>query len=285
MDLIAHPATEKNIKAFIARPSHGLLLVGTKGSGKGYVAKYIVSEILGKAQGDIAKHPYFKILDSSAESPAGIDDIRELKSFLGLRTTGRSPLRRFVIIKNAEYLGHEAQNAMLKLLEEPPEDTCIILTSSEPTKIKRTIRSRLQTIRIRHLSKSQISELTNDPADIERLYAISEGAVALLVTLTDKTKEPDNRYLDDAKDIISSGRLERLAKVDALSKDKEYSVSELLSALYKIMNIKFKSAAEQNDRKLGLLLYKKMKLALHAQRMLGQRVQPKLVLTQLFYEL
>jgi DNA polymerase-3 subunit delta' len=77
--------------------------------------------------------------------------------------------RKVIVIGDAERLvpqeGAEvAANAALKLLEEPPADTVIILTSSEPGALLPTIRSRLVAIRVAPLSEGEVAAFVRDPA-------------------------------------------------------------------------------------------------------------------------
>lgn len=287
MDLIAHPTTEKNIHSFITYPSHGLLIVGAYGSGKTHVAKYIASSILKKSARELENYPYFWSLAPLEGNRLGIDDIREIKKFLQLKTTGSSELRRFVVISDAHALGHEAQNAMLKLLEEPPKDTCLILTTSNPDKLKPTILSRLQTLRVRNIFKSQLKDLLSDQSKTERLYALSEGAVAELMRLKDGGESNESeKYLHDAKDLIIDSRQNRLVKINKLVKADSYDFGLLLDGLYKIIDMKLKLISKkQNDKNNAKVLYLKLKQIQHARKMLSQNVQPKLVLTKLFYEM
>lgn len=287
MELIAHPSTKSNIDSFLTSPSHGLLIAGAPSSGKFHVAKYIISNILGRPDMKLENYPFFKSLASTDEKELGIDDIREIKKFLRLKTTGSDRLRRFVVIDEAHNLGHEAQNAMLKLLEEPPDDTCIILTSSNPVRLKPTILSRLQTLRVRNIPKSQLQQISVDSEDIDRLYALSEGAIADVVRLRNKQQENEpSRYLKDAKELIGGTRLNRIIRLDKLAKDETYNLAKLLDGLYKIIDMKFKTTSNAgDDKKTAKLLFNKMEQIQYARKMLRQNVQPKLVLSKLFYEL
>ena len=54
---------------------------------------------------------------------------------------------RAVVVADAEWLNQEAQNSLLKLLEEPPDRTCLILASASTARLAATIRSRCQKLR------------------------------------------------------------------------------------------------------------------------------------------
>lgn len=99
-----------------------------------------------------------------AENSIGIDQIRDLE-----RKISRKPyLGKFktAIIPEAEKLTQEAQNALLKTLEEPPEDTLIILTAPKESFLLPTIVSRCKIIRLKaeaeiSLSNKEITQLLN----------------------------------------------------------------------------------------------------------------------------
>jgi DNA polymerase III delta prime subunit len=71
-----------------------------------------------------------------------IAQIRAVQSALRLRTT--TPGRRAVVIADAEWLNQEAQNALLRLLEEPPPRTTLVLVASTSAGLLATVRSRCQ---------------------------------------------------------------------------------------------------------------------------------------------
>ena len=77
-----------------------------------------------------------------------IDQIRELSEYLEL-SVHQEKGRRVVLIERADSLNHAASNALLKILEEPPENTLFILVTSQTQKLIATIRSRCQLLDLR----------------------------------------------------------------------------------------------------------------------------------------
>ncbi len=71
-----------------------------------------------------------------------IGQVRELQARLRLRTTEGG--RRAAVIADAEWLNQEAQNALLRLLEEPPDETSLILVAASASGLLATVRSRCQ---------------------------------------------------------------------------------------------------------------------------------------------
>ncbi|MDO8443098.1 MAG: hypothetical protein Q7S81_02480 [bacterium] len=87
---------------------------------------------------------------------SGIDCVREIKNFLWQKP--QNSQKRTVIIDNADLLTAEAQSAILKITEEPPEHALIILVVSNLNNILPPILSRLQKIYFPRISKNEISE-------------------------------------------------------------------------------------------------------------------------------
>ncbi len=77
-----------------------------------------------------------------------IDQIRELSEYLEL-SAHQEKGRRIVLIEPADSLNQAASNALLKILEEPPENTLFILVTSQTQKLIATIRSRCQLLELR----------------------------------------------------------------------------------------------------------------------------------------
>jgi DNA polymerase III delta prime subunit len=78
---------------------------------------------------------------AEAKPSINIEQVRGLISTLSM-SLYRAGGRRFVVIEGAHLLTPEAQNALLKVLEEPPPDTIFILATSQPGSLLETVRSR-----------------------------------------------------------------------------------------------------------------------------------------------
>jgi hypothetical protein len=114
-------------------------------------AAEIVKKVAQDSQWRFTNNPDFFQVES--ENLVGIEEIRSLQEKIKLK-----PFRKkvkAVLIKRGENLTPEAQNALLKTLEEPPAKTLIILTSPDPGFLLPTIVSRCQLIQLS--AKSQIT--------------------------------------------------------------------------------------------------------------------------------
>jgi len=131
-------------------------------------------------------HPDFKLVQPEELGKAiKVDQIRELVDFVSLtRTRGTI---RVIIVNPAEAMNTNAANSLLKTLEEPPENTLLILVSSEPQFLPATIRSRCQQF---PLSVSDMGQLhdwlmkTSKNTDYEVSFALNLAENAPLLGLS-----------------------------------------------------------------------------------------------------
>lgn len=278
--LVLHSQTNKQIRQLLLNPPHAIMLTGNEGSGKRFTAVTIAAEILGAPP---HTHPYFIFIEPAGNSFT-IDQIRELQKAMKLKTTGKNEIRRLALLQDIHLMTVEAQNALLKLLEEPPEDTVLILTARSNRSLKPTIYSRVQVIHIKNVSKEQLMQAqpTRSINEIEKLYALSGGNVGLFMALIENTVEhPLVRSIETAKSLLSSSTFERLARVEELSKDKD-ELKSLLGAMKRITIAALRSSASKNDSK-GILRWSSLLDRVNnCEEMLISSVNPKLLLTELF---
>ncbi len=93
-----------------------------------------------------------------AKTEIPVDEIRKVVPFL--RMTASMGGWRVVIIDGADTMGRAGQNAILKILEEPPDRAVLILTTVQPAKLLPTIRSRCQLLPMDTLSPDIVARLT-----------------------------------------------------------------------------------------------------------------------------
>ncbi|MCX6736952.1 MAG: hypothetical protein NTW73_02635 [Candidatus Parcubacteria bacterium] len=187
---------QKNIVAFLKRQLdpekrliQSLLFFGPEHLGKATLA-YIFSQSLicekkvwsgcGKCPSCRAYlknfHPDVKILSNEDQEKSLIIEQARLSSeFLSYKPQLAS--LKILIIDGAENLTFEAQSAFLKILEEPPQQSLIILISSQIDRLLLTVRSRLLPLRFQSVANEEISVWLNkekiNPAEMEK--AISYG--------------------------------------------------------------------------------------------------------------
>lgn len=101
----------------------------------------------------IKKTPDHLVLEPSQAGSIGIAAVRQLKFWAERKPFSSQTKVKIALIQSAEKLTVEAQNAMLKLLEEPPEKTAVILIADNVQNLLPTVRSRCQKTDINHLKK------------------------------------------------------------------------------------------------------------------------------------
>lgn len=135
--------------------------------------------------GEKSKNPYHKISVEDANN-IKINSIREITKFVN--TTIDELDYRFVIIEDAHLMNDQAQNALLKNLEEPPEGIIFILLTTNKNKLLSTIQSRCWQINFEPLSAELIKEILIQYFSIENQTAnkisnFSEGSVTSALDL------------------------------------------------------------------------------------------------------
>ena len=173
------------------RLAHGLLFHGASGTGKKAFAinfaHWLICEqpLVDKACGECKSCLLVKadsnpdLLELSPEEEGKaikVDQVRELIQKLSLTSHGQG--YRVIVISPADALNINASNSLLKTLEEPPQNTILILISDKPSKLMATIRSRTQMVRFEIPSHEQsLSWLIQQKVDnAELLLKLSGGA-------------------------------------------------------------------------------------------------------------
>lgn len=277
-DLLLHPKTRMLLENFISNPSHALLITGQAGAGKRQAAKAVASKLLGLVPEALESYPYFlRIYKSDGEKEISIDTIRELKRKLQLKTIGTSPIRRVVLIEDGHAMSHEAQNALLKILEEPSVDTVFIVISPSENQVLPTIASRAQIVLVYPVSLTQAKEYFLDPAEIiERAWRLSGGYAGLLSALLD---EGQPHALKDAvnlaKNLIRQEPYERLLTLDNISNDKS-QLFQALDALNRVITSLHHNAVHSGNKLQQQRLLSSRKLIKQVQSSLETNANPRL---------
>jgi DNA polymerase-3 subunit delta' len=115
-----------------------------------------------------------------------VDEVRKLKNFFALSASEGG--RRVVIVDAADEMNQSAANALLKVLEEPPAKTYLLLISHQPSRLLPTIRSRCRELRLQPLGtdelKAALHQVGTDTSTIsDGLMALCAGSVGEAVRL------------------------------------------------------------------------------------------------------
>lgn len=282
--ILLNPSLRKMFERFKTNGAQALLLSGPPGAGKGFLSRKLAEDIIGvreerifTSQAGLLIHP--------ENGAIGIDAIRELRHFLRLKTTGQ---HRIVLIEDAETMTIEAQNALLKILEEPPAGTVFLMTVNGEEALRPTIYSRVQHVVMRFPAKSEIIEhfkaLGFDEKKVASAYHLSDGQIGLMQSLLNDDDNVLTRQLELAKQIITSKIYDKLLLVDSLSKEKE-NLSPLLYALKQVCRAALVKALENQETRIIQQWHQRIERVHDTEAMLKHNPNAKLIFTSLMLNL
>lgn len=279
-DMLIHPQTDRHLAAFVERPSHAVLIVGPAGSGKMTMAISLAESVLALEKNRLNTYGYAKTLSPVDDKAIGIDVIRELEMFLSLKVPIDRAINRTVIIENSHKLTVEAQNALLKLLEEPPKGTVIILTANHSQLLLPTIRSRVQTINLTKPDKDEINTYFSDQKyqsdEIQRAYSVSGGLPGLMSSMLGDEEHPLTKATEWARKLLAQNLYERLLVVDELSKQRQLAL-DTTYILKQMAHVSLQTASGKSAHRWRSIL----KASYEANEGLSGNGNAKLILTKL----
>ncbi|HYF96966.1 MAG TPA: hypothetical protein VD947_02900 [Patescibacteria group bacterium] len=283
--LLLHSRTKASVEQIINNPLHAIGIEAEAGSGKKHLSLYIASQIIQVK--NILSYPYLLTIDCN-DSKIGIEDMRSAIEFLSLKIPGNKKYKRCLIIWSLEKLGLEAQNSLLKSLEEPPADTIIIVTTTAKKNLLPTTASRMSWLSVVPVDLKASMGYFSDEYDADKVirsYNIADGKVGMMVNLLDNSGgQAFIGYIEKVKVLLRMDRFGRLQGIDALTKDKDFDLAIFLLALAKV----YQSAIKGEINK-GKKPSKKMLLALNkiilAQETSKYNANQKALLTDIFYNL
>lgn len=155
--------------------SHAYLFVGPRGCGKTSVARIFAHEI--NHFDYQLEDSYIDIIEIDAATFTSVDNIRELREkAMIMPTLGRY---KVYIIDEVHMLSNSAFNALLKILEEPPEHVIFIMATTNPEKIPATIISRTQIYRFNLAEPKVMQDFLRSVCDKEGIK-ISDDALKII---------------------------------------------------------------------------------------------------------
>ncbi|MBC3797728.1 DNA polymerase III subunit delta' [Acetobacterium tundrae] len=239
--IVGHQTITNHLEKEIAGGAvgHAYLFSGMDGIGKKKAAKEFAKALLcldtekkpcGHCpvciQIDHENHPDVNVITpKTGEVSIKINQIREMISDLSVKPYSGN--WRIVIIDGAETMTPEAQNSLLKSLEEPLSYNIFILLTSHPQSLLPTIRSRCQSYHFQPLASEEIEKIFQQETEFDE-QAISEAALsaggspgmAYYLLTNREIREERIHYLREIYSLLRGNEIKVFSLAEALSKDK-----------------------------------------------------------------
>lgn len=155
--IIGNRETVSALKSHLTKqkPNRSLLFVGNSGCGKTTLAVCIARQVI-QTEDERIFNANFTLLNAS--DFRGIDTVREVREAASHRPLGAA-MARIWLYDECHKLSPDAQEAMLKLLEDPPRDCWFLLATTNPEKLKVTLKRRCTEFQVSPVSDSEMQEL------------------------------------------------------------------------------------------------------------------------------
>jgi DNA polymerase III gamma/tau subunit len=195
---------------------HCLLLTGPSGVGKTTIARILKSEL---QCGDA---------DYSEKNCAdfrGIDDVREIRRSMNFLPIAGSV--RMWLIDECHKLTGDAQNSMLKMLEDTPAHVYFLLCTTDPQKLIKTIRTRATEIKLVPLSHQELEQLIKRVVQKEG-FKVSDDIVEEIAEASDGSARKALVLLEQIADLDSEeGQLKAIVAAN-FNKDDAFTLARLV---------------------------------------------------------
>lgn len=238
---------------------HSYMFVGQSGIGKMLYAKEFSKramclnreEICNKCKSclefDNNNHPDFIVIEPDGNS-IKIEQIRELTNKIIEKPIVSE--KKIYIINNAYLMTREAQNCLLKTLEEPPEFAIIILIVENEGNILNTIKSRCTKIYFENISDIEMKKL------LEKKYGtlnLSDNMLKSFNGSMEKaTKIMENKeFYNKIENIFSN--IEKTSRISLLNNDEIYKNKENIDEILDYINIIFWNKLQENQKYINCL--------------------------------
>ncbi|HSH31399.1 MAG TPA: hypothetical protein VK963_01900, partial [Candidatus Saccharimonadales bacterium] len=197
MKPLLHQATQDRLEALVRRPRGAYIFTGPPHVGKLTTALWLAQRFNCSGTGDdgcracrlieAGNHPDVTVVRPADKASIGIAQVQQLQQAVSL-TRDSTEGRRVVAITPSDNLTTEAQNCLLKTIEEPPLGTIIILAVEQLTGLLGTVRSRCQVVQFLPLETGRVSAYLQDQlslpvAQADHMAELAAGSVGLAISL------------------------------------------------------------------------------------------------------
>lgn len=238
-DLILHPRSARQLENVKRNLPHALIIEGSVGVGVLQVAKEIARSV---GSPEFVIFPKKKVKNEFAidmnEGNIVIEDVRSLYAQTRTKQPGRQV---YIFDTGLRSMTVGAQNALLKLLEEPRNGTHFIITTHNIDQLLPTIVSRSQKLSLLNITTEQTQRFIDtlgiiDDTKTRRLAFVGRGKPALIKRLLEDKDEYDARVaiMTDAKTILGSDTYTKLVVLQKYKENRSDSLTLLEDMIYQL---------------------------------------------------
>ena len=229
----------------LGRLAHAFVLTGLRGIGKTSTARILARGLncegpdgtggptlnpCGVCQHcqDIANSRHIDVLEMDAASNTGVDDVREIIDGANYRPV--SARFKIYIIDEVHMLSRNAFNALLKTLEEPPDNVKFIFATTEIRKVPLTILSRCQRFDLRRVPQEMMATHLAGIAEAEGITA-EKGALTQIARASEGSVRDALSLLDQAA-AMGADKIDEAAIIDMLGQAETTQILAILQACF-----------------------------------------------------
>ncbi|MFT7140883.1 MAG: DNA polymerase-3 subunit delta' [Sulfitobacter sp.] len=228
------------------RLPHALLFVGQSGLGKLHLAETLMQQLMCEASNGCGvckfchllaagSHPDYKLIQPEEDSrQIKIEQIRQLNDWVN--QTAQMGAHKIAILNPAHAMNRNSANALLKAMEEPPQNTHLFLVSDDPAILLPTVRSRCQQVKVptpdRQLAVDWLQGQGKGDIDWELLLRLGNGSPLHAINKFDDAFLARRQEISAVWCDLLTERAEVVGLVDKLGKLDPIEVIELGMTLF-----------------------------------------------------
>lgn len=228
---------------------HAYIIEGEAGSGKRTVSRYLAALALcenGTLCGECAScrevcaqtNPDLTVITAEGKATIGVDKIRQAVTAVSYKPVHGG--RRVYIFEDAHLITAQGQNALLKVIEEPPEGALFLLLCERKAQLLRTIISRAQVLKMQPLGKDELKKIVPEAADFELTYCNGNPGKLKKICSDAEFKEFRDGAVEAVLRLFTGGAAGLYDAADFFEQNKERKDDLFAVTLYVLRDVMFK---------------------------------------------